>query len=260
MVSTLKTWGRFQIAPGAGGKGLASSARAIALGAAVLPLAAAAQPAPVNYNYPMTPMARTGPPSDGITVSANGYADAPADSANVVIYLNSQKAPITPALLAPLIDALVNAGIPRSEIGSSLDMTGQAAANNASLMLKIDRPTADRVRAALPAIALAAAQTPIENGNANVQLFYDACDKLIAAARANAIASARKRAEEIASTLGVKAGAVKAFADTEPPMDAQGHCVSNYAIPGYGAQRPKTPEDFVTVRVTVQVTLRYAIR
>lgn len=221
-----------------------------------------AQPATVVNTLPSLPMRGTaGTPADGITVTASGYADAPADSASVSMYLDTARATITPETLVPIVDALVATGVERTAIQTTFDVTGQTGpSTNVALMARIDHPTAQKVRDALPAVAGAFAKQPdLHVGNALVRLSYDACNALIETARANAIAAARKRADEIAKTLGVAVGSVRAFSDVEPPVDYRGRCTSTYTIPS-GSQGPQSPEDMVTVRVTAHVTVRYAIR
>ena len=60
-------------------------------------------PAPVN------PLAnqRAAGPLDGITVSAAGYAQGPADSASFRMYLFAKKGQVTEDMLKPAIDAMV---------------------------------------------------------------------------------------------------------------------------------------------------------
>lgn len=206
------------------------------------------------------PLARNAPPSDGITVSAAGTVTAPADVGTVVLRLYAQKTSLTPELLNRIVDGIVAAGIPRENVTLPPAVAPRGVPlTGAELTVTIEHPTADSIKRSLPALLELAAALPSDvNANAEVRLSVAHCEGLVDAARAEAIRVAHARAAAAAKNLGVQIGPVKAFTSTDPQVDARGDCGASYVFPNYGGS--PSLDDYVSVRLTSNVTVRYAIR
>jgi len=213
----------------------------------------AAQIGPPMQVSPPLANARAAGPQDGITVSAAGYAQAPADAAAVTLFVYSKKGGGEPAqaVLEPAVDALVKAGIARESI----------VVRNGSIYFTVDHPQLAAIQGALPGVTAAyQAQSDLVVNNANIVLYVNNCAKYQDAARNAAIAHARTKAESVAQSLGVGIGAIKAFNDNESPIDAQGRCQGGYQIPSYQNGELTSPADYLTVRIFANATIRYAIK
>ena len=230
----------------------------------LLPAIAAGQPVQ-RQPFMGMPGARPSPPADGITVSATGFADAPADSATVTLRLFSQKGSLTPQVVSQVVDAMVAAGVDRAKISTPSDDAPQAIAERGALLSAvIDHPTAAMIKAAIPSIVKLAMGMPADvNAMAEVKLTVTDCEPLANQARAAGIRLARQRAGDAARDLGVQVGAVRGFASFEAPAETDGGgCSVNYNFGSYnsGGGLLTKPEEFFIVHVSSNVTVRYAIK
>ncbi len=85
---------------------------------------------------------------DGITVRGNGSATMAADEATVTLRLFAKNNAliIDQEALQPFVDALVAAGVTRSDITMPMYLTGAAKTNNAVITAVIHNPTVTTIR------------------------------------------------------------------------------------------------------------------
>ncbi|HEV3152315.1 MAG TPA: SIMPL domain-containing protein [Candidatus Baltobacteraceae bacterium] len=200
---------------------------------------------------------------DGITVRGTGNATVMADQATLTLRLfgRNNTAAITESTIAPIVDALVRAGVARSDITTPEYLTGSAQTANATISAVIHHPTVALIQSG--AGALAAAFPPngsIFVSNGDVRLSAADCSSTRAAAQAQAIRQARANAESIARGLNVRVGPVLAVDYQSNAFDQNGGCFFNYSIGPFPNAMFTTPDDYLRVRVSSFVTVRYAIK
>jgi uncharacterized protein YggE len=175
----------------------------------------------------------------GITVTGQGRASAPAENATIAIMVSSgdyymmepapmeygeQEEPVaTPEVspeesIAPVVDALVAAGIPEGDIDVIVDpSTAYSGPWGAPLVqtvrFTIEDPTTDRISELLAAATGAATDTGLFINMTSALYGVADCDALEREARTNAIADARSRAELQAELLDVELGDLTASRD-----------------------------------------------
>lgn len=226
----------------------------------IVPIAAGAQAGP--------PIARMSVPSNGhgITVNGTSLLRVPASSAHIVLQLSSMdnKNTLNQQTLAPLVDALIKAGAERSSVQLPLSFSAGGYSNYATVAAVVQHPTVDTMRSGIASVgAVVAGMKDVRLSSAQVQLKNADCAQAMAQSRANAISEARVKALAIAKQLGVTLGGVSnvnAFDQGSP----DGSCSSQYFVGAMGAQFPfgdeNTDADYVTVNVTSNVTITYAIK
>jgi len=187
----------------------------------------------------------------GITAAGDGSASAPAETAIVLISIGSDpymygggamdqpasspsgpSVPIVTAedIAAPIVDALVAAGVPAEdiEIISNPYAGGYGpygGPQTVSVLFEIADPTVEGIIALLdPAIAAAASTRLYVNFTSAVYTVAD-CTPLLRESRAAAIEDARERAGLQAELLGVTLGEVTASRDNP---------FGGYGMPYYG--------------------------
>jgi len=202
-------------------------------------------------------------PPDGITVRGSGSATARATSATLSLYVTARNntLTITSASLTPLVNALVNAGIQRSDIVTPVYMTPEAHTNNATIAATVRQPTTAMLQNGI--IQLSTAFTSMPNlllNNVQVRLTLDGCDAVVRQAQSAALKQARANAEGVARQLGLHIGAVVAVDEQSGSLDSDGKCVSAYSIGPYQNMPFNSPSDYLAVRVYANVSIRYAIR
>lgn len=174
----------------------------------------------------------------GITVTGQGRASAPAETATIAIMVSSgdyymmeevmeygeEEAPVaTPEVsaeesIAPVIDALVAAGIPEGEIQVVVDPSTTYSGPWGAPMVQtvrftINDPTTDRISELLDTAADAASDAGLFVNMTTALYGVADCDTLYREARAAAIADGRARAALQAELLEVELGDLVASRD-----------------------------------------------
>lgn len=230
--------------------------------AAALPVAAGAQIAPpIRVAQPAAPAN-----GHGITVNGSSNVRVAASSARITLDVASttNKGTLTQQTLAPLVDALVKAGAERSSVQLPLAFSAGAYSNVATVTAVIANPSVETMRSGIATVGAAVAgMNDIRLNSARIELRNADCTQSLEKARANAIDAAHSKAALIAKQLGVALGGVvnvNAFDQGNP----DGSCASQYFVGPMGAQFPQggdtTDADYVTVSVTSNVTITYAIK
>jgi uncharacterized protein YggE len=174
----------------------------------------------------------------GISVTGQGRASAPAETATIAIMVSSgdyymmeppmeygeeEAAIATPEVsaeesIAPVIDALVAAGVPEGDIDVIVDPSSAYSGSwGAPLMqtirFTIDDPATDRIKELLDTAADAASDAGLFVNMTTALYGVADCDALERDARAAAIADARTRAGLQAELLDVELGDLVASRD-----------------------------------------------
>ncbi|WP_088241603.1 SIMPL domain-containing protein [Calothrix rhizosoleniae] len=163
----------------------------------------------------------------GLMVQGQGEASAPADRANIQLFLASQIRRISPsrktptptkqgsltrATLQPIIDAIVTQGVPSNNIdvniGASASYSGypyRQNPNNAQLSVKVSQPTQEKIQE----IVKVANKTIATNKDfilrrINVNYEVDDCQALEKQAYIAAVKDAQNRANILAQAMNVK--------------------------------------------------------
>jgi hypothetical protein len=144
--------------------------------------------------------------------------------------------------LAPIVDAIVAAGVPSDQIqvispAFSSMFTGWGGPGGAQLRFEVPNPTLDGLTALVLAVNDAAVAQGITVQHTGVHYVGGDCEALVQEARVAAVADARARAEGLADALGVALGDLTQAADNLYYGPYGG-------ISGTGGCGPSTPEDF----------------
>lgn len=232
------------------------------LGPLILAATILAQVGPPPMGPPMPPMVPAQVPADGISVNGTGYASAPATDAQVSLHVSARNNALTlnAQTLAPIVDALVRAGVDRSSIVLPPYLVGPAHTNNATITAAVHHPTLAMLQQGMASIAAAFAADPdVILNAADVRLSVDDCPALSRAAASNAITNARSNAALIAQQLRKHVGAVLAVDARGVSTNVRPGCYTFYSIGPYGAQQPSLA-DLLTVKTGASVTMRFAIQ
>ncbi len=176
-------------------------------------------------------------PSRGITTIGYGEASAPAESATLQMLITREdygpprppRPSATPgaeerALVTPIVDALVDAGLPEDQIGILIspvvgEYYGPGGLGITRLDITVDEPTQERILELINAAVPVAAQQAVLIGQVGVGYDVADCSALERQAREAAFDNARERAEIQADLLGVALGDPVASNDL-PPSEA----------------------------------------
>lgn len=226
---------------------------------ATAPMHATAQVTPIGPRVPMG--TGSGPSADGISVSGTAENAVHADEALLTIHISSRNnaTAITQETLAPIVDAMVRAGVDRGSIRMPVYLSPQGArANYATIEATVPNPTAALLDQGISTVGAAFVAHPdLLLNNAQVQLTVKDCRQAADAARAAAIANARDNARTTAKQLGVALGTLLgAVATSVGPINNAGACTSFLSLPNGSTNDPSD----LRVHVYANVTLRYAIR
>lgn len=175
------------------------------------------------------------PSLPGVTVLGSGHASAPAESATIVLMLGpayyydpkmQQEAPpveattpvSTEEAIAPVIAALVAAGVPEADIQLlanpySGEYSPEGTLRSATLAFDLDDPSADRITAILDAAVPVAVEQGYFVNMVGARYGVTDCSILERQAREAAITDARDKATMQAELLGVTLGDVTASQD-----------------------------------------------
>lgn len=232
-------------------------------------------------------MAQTSMVTPGtLTVTGEGIASAPADTASVIIMIgpdtnmyvdpvaqtsNSDITPMPISLTAvdttAVVDAIVASGIPAENV-ETLDPIFQGEwgsgmqAQPATIIVTIDQPSVEQLSALLYLTRTTAADEGLFVNQFSVLYTVDDCRVLNQAARVDAVANARINAEDQAAAMDTTLGDAVASRDTTPMSMGfyeQNGCNSVAGNPSYaikmGAPQfdPTRPAE-VTVYVAVEIT------
>lgn len=192
--------------------------------------------------------AQTAPPSlPGITVLGSGRASAPAETATVVLMLGPayyyEPKPVEPGApsmtpemtteeaIAPVIDALIAAGVPEEDIRLlsnpySGEYSPEGTMRSATIAFDLDAPTADGISTILDAAIPVAVEQGYFVNMVGTRYGVADCAPLERQARQSAIDDARAKAELQAELIGVGLGDVVASQD------------ELYGSPMYGGEMP----------------------
>ncbi|MGB6987258.1 MAG: SIMPL domain-containing protein [Candidatus Aquilonibacter sp.] len=200
----------------------------------------------------------------GITVTGTGSSRTPATTVRISVQLGSadRSNGLDKQKLQPIVDALIKAGANPSRIRLPLTFNAGVGANIASINVTFPRPTAKTVQngVASAAAALATVKDAVVLYNLQVFVIAQNCQHTLAIARQQAIASARAKAEAIAKDLNVQIGPAIS-AESHEMTSADGSCFAQYFISAQGDQSGlQTPQDYVTVPATANITITYAIK
>lgn len=225
----------------------------------------------------------------GVMVQGQGKASAPADTARIEFLFTNQyseqldakrpKAPrtITQATFKPVIDALVASGVAVSNIevntnpaaSQSFPFPGQASKGSAQLVVKLEKPTRDRVQ---QIIKIAGDETILKDiialQNTNVEYAVNDCPALEKAAYISAVNNARSRALALAEALGVKIADIPSIAESSfsafnffgSSSATCGSQATPAVFPFNAIKRPYDPNTPAEVEVKKDIFVTYAIR
>lgn len=227
---------------------------------AAVPIAVTAQV--LRSPVPVPVRAEAAGPAGGITVRGTGTVSIDATDGTLTLYVNSRNnaTPIDSADLQPIVDALLRSGVARGDI--TLPALGNGShGSNVVIAARAHHPTAQMIESGMAALAQAfASSRTLWLGNAQVQISVAGCLPYIRQAQALAIADARKDAQFVAETLGVRPGPVLALdAQNAVYERPDGSCYSSYSVGPY-QNGPMTPQDLLHVPITASVVLRVGIR
>jgi len=227
----------------------------------ILAAVLAAFPPPSGVPVPF-PAASSNTPPDGITVRGYGNAETQADTATVTLQLYARNGgSIDEATVAAVVDALVRAGVARSGITTPPFLSGAAQTANASVIATVSNPTTAMIQNGVAALAASfPSGSKVTLGGAQVRLSAANCAAVRVQAQTAAIRQARASADSIAHTLGVGVGKVLAVDYSGNGFESGGNCVFNYSLGPYGNPPFSDPQEYLRVRVSSTVTIRYAIR
>ncbi len=215
------------------------------------------------YQVQAPQMARPGPAqqADGITVQGSGAATATSTQATLTLFVASRtNGFLTSASLAPILDALVRAGVQRSDITIPIFLAGNTRSNGATVVARVAHPTLAMLRDGIASLATLSASPDLAVSSAQVRLSLDDCSVTLMAAQAAALHQARMNAQNIARQLSVRLGPVLAVQVNGMQPDADGRCTSEYSLGPYQNQPFASLGDYLMVRVFANVSVRYAIR
>ena len=271
-VSSVKRWRR----PALRGRVIIGAlAVAVVLGA---PLAARAQQA-------------SDLPVEGLTVIGYGKSSAPAESAEIQLLATYQdygppRAPDRNSVpgeaereaVAPMVEALVAAGVPEEDIEIVVSAAigvfyGPGGPGVARVDIQLDDPTQEWISELIDAGIIGAAEENLVLGQIGVAYAVADCAPLEREAREIAFADAETRADLQAEVMGVERGGVVASSDLPVAADAlnayyglyvpsQLPCSPPGPAPTTGAPvsaPPFDPTDQAEVNVFVQVAVTFAL-
>jgi len=164
--------------------------------------------------------------AEGVTTIGYDMASTPAETAtirfSVIDYNSNPAAQLSEqqvrATIQPVIDALVDAGVPEPAmeiiVGPRLvEMAKYEGPALALIRLEIDQPTANRVGEIIAAATSGATAARLSLGTTGVLYGIADCAALDRQAREAAIADARSRADRQADLLGIELGEIVASRD-----------------------------------------------
>ncbi len=221
-----------------------------------------AMPVPPAVPMPSSPRSDPQPP-DGITVRGSGTADVQATTATLSLFVGSHNnnANVNASSLAPIVDALVRAGVPRNNITLPIYMSPATHATGATITATVQHPTVAMIQNGIASLASTSPLAPdLWVNNAQVRLTADDCSEATQQAQAAALRQARANAQSIARQIGKRIGAVLAVDTQNAPYNPEGQCSSGYSIGPYQNMQFTSPQDYLRVRVYASVTMRFAIR
>ena len=199
--------------------------------------------------------------SAGITVSGMATQRLPATSARVRLMLATRtNATLDSATLAPLVEALVQAGADRSSIVLPTQFQSPGKITSGQISATFANPTADMMQRGIASVgSTIATMSGVVLNNAQVELHRGDCADAATAARKAAIDQARAKAAATAEQLGMHLGRVTAVRVNDA-ASSDGSCASSYFIGSSMPQSLQSPQDYVTIGVFSSVTITYAIR
>jgi len=184
----------------------------------------------------------------GITVFGRGEASAPADTATLLIVVGEPNYGPPPVpqpgvvpgerereAVAPVVAALVEAGVPEDEIdvfvGSAISVFGtEFGPATAALRITLDSPTVDRINDLIIAATSGAAEERLVVARVLGVYSVQDCGALERDAREQAVMDAREQADTMAGLLGVLLGPVVSSRD----ITAQSPALGEYGFAPYG--------------------------
>jgi hypothetical protein len=198
---------------------------------------------------------------DGITVSGTAWGMAPARSVllSMDVTARDHVTPIGEADVQPLIDALVQAGVPRDAVHVPAYERGGVKLRAIRVQAEIEHPDAaavDRGIATMTKFLLTTPSLWVETANAAV--YSGECTRVQQQAEDAIVRQARLNAAQLARDAGVTLGTVTAIDARNGAMMSGAACTTNYPI-RYPEAILRTPE-YLHVRVYANATLRFAIR
>ncbi|HEY8314947.1 MAG TPA: SIMPL domain-containing protein [Candidatus Baltobacteraceae bacterium] len=213
----------------------------------------------------MVPQAENSQPG-GITVTATGSAQGPATDATFTLHVSQRGGALqlNAHTLAPIIDAMVAAGVDRNSIALPPYMTpGGTNTNFATIVGKVNTPTVAMLRDGFTRVGAAVATIPnVIVNDGGVQLGRADCSEIQSHAQTDALLEARKQAAGIAAALGVRVGKPLSVVTNAQPRPYPGGdaCASFYSFGASGGPNFTNLADYLQVRVYSNVTITYAIR
>lgn len=219
-----------------------------------------------------------------VTVTAEGFATAPADTAYVQITLGKEQgfidtakeqipgleADTTPVDPAAVVDALVGSGVVASDITQPKPVyQGEWGPGSvvlpAILIVNVNAPTPESISAMHTLVMDTAHAEGYYVNSFNVLYAVNDCQGLRNAARADAIATARTEAEAQASAIDAPLGDILGTRDVQPMLMMgwqPGNCVrgfeiqqavANYGIPAFNPNQPAEVTIWVGLEVTFEI-------
>jgi uncharacterized protein YggE len=226
--------------------------------------------------YGMYGVVETVPPDSGtVTVEGSPVAGEGESGATSDPMMTDpamvMPAPLTEADLAPIVDAVVAAGVAEAEItvlapSTFSSFTGPGGPQTADIRFSVADPAVED----LTALAQSAQQAALDAGlslmHVGVTYLGDDCATLQQQARTAAVADAQARAEGLAEALGVELGELIQAADGSIFYGPYGgdptRCVSQlFSDTGYGpgVDPPFDPTHPAEVVIVANVTLTFAM-
>lgn len=220
-------------------------------------------PLPPIMQGPMIRTATPGVTPDGITVRGAANLTTPATAATLTLNINAKQrnGTLTPDDVKPVVDALVQAGVAASDVQLPMYFTAGMKLNYLEVKASVQHPTLEMIQHGIALLGgvFANSQT-LWLQNAMVSLRSDDCASVQRQAEDAALRDARAQAEHLASQLHLHLGAVLSAeyqgASGSPYGTA---CTAGYQLGSYG-NMPASLQEYLTIHVYGNVTMRFAIK
>jgi uncharacterized protein YggE len=210
----------------------------------------------------------------GIVVTGIGTSTAPATAAAVQVLVGpsmmgmSPSAALTDTDIAPIVAAIVAAGVTKADItvhnpSTNSVFTGPFGPGSVSLVFDLPAPTNAILDDLVQSLYAAATEANLGIQHIGVRYQADDCTSLQQEATDAAVADARSRAGRLATSLDASLGTLTQAMDSTViygspnPTSCPGAQAAGFGPYGPGIESPYDPQIPAEASITVQVTLTF---